>query len=120
VTATAYSDWRRLIERTMQQQAQELTQLHRTVEHLTNLLQVQATWDEAQRLGMRMSMNDIERKWDAHHNDDKLCEAGITNMMGKVMKGVPPGPETGENERDKTAGMDGGGLEASLHADSTQ
>jgi hypothetical protein len=33
------SDWRSRMERTMQQQAQELTQLHRTVGHLTNLVQ---------------------------------------------------------------------------------
>ena len=41
-------------------------------------------------------------------------------MIAKVMKGVAPGQEVRERERDKTAGMDGGGLEASQHADTTQ
>ena len=61
-----------------------------------------------------------EQKWDAHHEDVKMWGAGITNMIAKVMKGVGPGHEAREEERDKTAGMDGGGLEASQHADTTQ
>jgi len=36
------SDWRSRMERTMRQQVQELTQLHRTIGHLINLVQVQA------------------------------------------------------------------------------
>jgi hypothetical protein len=38
----ARSDWRSRMERTMRQQAQQLTQLHRTVGHLANLLEAQA------------------------------------------------------------------------------
>jgi hypothetical protein len=46
--------------------------------------------------------------------------AGITNIIAKIMKGVGPGQEAREKERDKTARMDGGGLEASQHADTPQ
>jgi len=52
------SNWRSRMERTMQQQAQELTQLHRTVGHLTNLVQAQAAREEAQWLGMRTWMQE--------------------------------------------------------------
>jgi len=41
-------------------------------------------------------------------------------MIAKVMKGVASGEEAREKERDKTARMDGGELEASQHADTTQ
>jgi hypothetical protein len=41
-------------------------------------------------------------------------------MIVKVLNGVAPGQEVREEERDKTARMDGGGLEASQHADTTQ
>jgi len=114
------SDWRSRMERTMQQQAQELTQLHRTVGHLTNLVQVQAAREDTQWLGMKTWMQEREQKWDARHKDDKPWGAGITNMIAKVMEGVAPGQEARGKERDKTAGMDGGGLEASQHADTMQ
>jgi len=68
----APSDWRSRMERTMRQQAQELTQLHRTVGHLTNLVQAQAARKEAQWSGMSTWMQEREQKWDAHHEDDKL------------------------------------------------
>jgi len=51
----------------MQQQAQELTQLHQTVGHLTNLLQGQAAGEQAQWLRIRMWMQERDQKWDAHH-----------------------------------------------------
>jgi hypothetical protein len=79
------SDWRSRMERTMRQQAQELTQLHRTVGHLTNLVQAQAACEEAQWLGMRTWMQEREQKWDARHEDDKLWAAGITDMIAKIM-----------------------------------
>jgi len=41
-------------------------------------------------------------------------------MIAKVMNGVAPGQEAREKERDKTAWMDGGGLEASQLTDTTQ
>jgi hypothetical protein len=92
------SDWRSRMERAMRQQAQELTQLHRTVGHLTNLVQAQAARDEAQWLGMRTWMQEREQKWDARHKDDKLWGAGITNMIAKIMKGLASGQEAREKE----------------------
>jgi len=68
----APSDWRRRMQRTMRQQGQELTQLHRTVGHLTNLSQARAAHEEAQWSGMRTWMQEREQKWDTRHEDDKL------------------------------------------------
>jgi hypothetical protein len=65
-------------------------------------------------------MEERGQKRDAPHEDYKLWGAGIANMIAKVMKGLAAGQETRDNERDKTAGMDSGGLEASQHADTTQ
>jgi len=65
-------------------------------------------------------MQEREQKWDARHEDNKLWGAGITNMIVNVVKGVAPSQEAREKERVKTAKMDGGGLEASQHADTTQ
>ena len=115
----APSDWRSRMERTIRQQAQELMQLHRTVGHLAHLWGVQAAREEAQWQGMIAWMQEREQKWDARREDDKLWGAGITNMIAKVMKGVAPGPDVREKDREKTARMDGGGLEASQHADTT-
>jgi len=108
------------MERTIRWQAQALTQLHRNVGHLVDLLEAQAAHEQAQWLGMMTWMQEIEQKWDARHEDDKLWGAGIANMLAKVIKGVAPGQEARKKERDKTAKMDGGGLEASHHADTTQ
>jgi len=94
-------------------------QLHQTVGHLTNVLEPQAARKEAQWQGMMSWMQEREQKWDARHEDHKLCGVAITYMTAKVMKGVAPGQEAREKERDKTANMDGGGLEASQHADTT-
>jgi len=113
------SDWRSCMERTMRQQAQKLIQLHRTVGHLTNLVQAQSAREEAQWLGIRTWMQKREQKWDARHEDDKLWGAGITNMLAKIMKGVASSQDAREKERYKTAGTDGGGPEASQYADTT-
>jgi len=119
-TAVAPSDWRSRMEMTIQQQAQELTQLHRRVGHLANLWEVRAACEVAQWQGMMAWMEEREQKWDTRHEDDKLCRVGITNMIAKVMKGMAPGQEVRENEREMTARTDGGGLEASQHADTTR
>jgi len=116
----APSDWRSRMERTMQQQAQELTQLHRTVRHQSNVLHAHATREEAQWLGMMTWMQEREQQWDACSEDVKLLGAGITTMVARVMKRVAPGHDARETERDKTAKMDGEGLEASQHADIMQ
>jgi len=48
----ARSDWMSRVEMTIQQQAQELMQLHRTVGQLANLVEARAALKEAQRLAM--------------------------------------------------------------------
>jgi len=95
----APSDWRSCIERTIRLQAQELTQLHRTVGHLANLWEVPAAREEAQCQGMMAWMQERELKWDPRHEDDKLWGPGITNMIAKVMNGEPPGQEGREKAR---------------------
>ena len=113
----APSDWRSGMERTIRQQPQELTQLHRTVGHLANLVDARAAREEAQRLAMMTWMQRREQKWDARYEEDKVWGAGIMNIISKTMKGVAQGQEKREREREVTARTDGGGLEASQHAD---
>jgi len=67
-----------------------------------------------------MWMQEKEQKWDAWHENDKLWGAGITTMIAQVIKGVAPGQELREKERNKAARVDGGRLEASTHADTIQ
>jgi len=120
VPTVAPSDWRSRMGRTMRQQAQELMQLHRTVGHQTHLLDAQSARKEAQWRGVMTWMQDREQKWNTSHKDDKLWGAGVRIMIAKVMKGVAPGLEGREKQRDKTVRMDGWGPEASQHADTTQ
>jgi len=83
-------------------------------------VQAQAGGEEAQSLGMTTCMQAREQKWHTRHEDDKLWGAGITNMIAKIMNGVAAGQEARGNERDETKGTDGGGPEASQHADMTR
>jgi hypothetical protein len=119
-TVLAPSDWRSHMASTMRQQAQKPTRRHRTIGHQTNLLEAIAAHEEAQWRGIMRWMHERELKWHTRHEDIKLWWAGITNMVAEVRKGAAPGQEATEEERDKTARMDGGGLEASQHADTTQ
>jgi hypothetical protein len=64
VGQAAPSDWRSHKDRTIRQQAQELTQLHRTVGHLLNLVEPRAAHEEAQRLAVMTLMQERENKWD--------------------------------------------------------
>jgi len=116
-TTVAPSDWRSHMERKIRQQEQELTQLHQTLGHLANLWEVRAACEEAQWQGMMAWMQERLQKWDARHENDNLWGAGITNTIAKFMKGVAPGQEVRKKEREMTARMDCGGLEASQHAD---
>jgi hypothetical protein len=59
---TAPSNWRSRMERTIRQQAQELTQLHQTVGHLANLLEARAAHKEAQWQGIMTWMQEREQK----------------------------------------------------------
>jgi len=85
-TAVAPRDFRSRMEKPMRQNVQELTQLHRTFGHLTNLFQAQAAPEYAQWFGMTTWLQETEQMWDARHEDDKLCGAGTTNISVKVMQ----------------------------------
>jgi len=118
--AAAPSDRRSRMEKTIGQQPQELTQLHRTVGHQANLWKVRAAHEEAQWQGMMAWMPEREQEWEARHEDDKLWGAGIKHMIAKVMKGVAPRQEEGDKEREVTVRTDSGGIEATQHADTTR
>jgi hypothetical protein len=98
------------IEKTIQQQAHELMQLHRTVGHLANLLDPWAAHEQAQWQGMMTSIQEREQKWDARHENDKLWGAGITNMIAKTLQWVAQDQEGRNKERPMTARTDSGGL----------
>jgi len=115
----APSDWWSRMERTIRQQAQELTQLHRTVGHPANLVEARAACEEAQRLAMMTWMQEREQKWDDRHEDNKVWGAGITIMIAQTMNGVVQGQDWREREREMSARTDSGGMEASQHADTT-
>ena len=79
-----------------------------------------AAGKEAQQLAMITWIQEREQKWDAPYQDDKRWGVGITNIIAKTMKGVAPGQQRREREREMTARTDGGGIEASQHGDTTQ
>jgi hypothetical protein len=114
------SDWRCRIERTIQKQAQEQTQLHWTVRHLAKLVEAWAVREDAQWLARMTWTQKREHKWDAHYVGNKLWVAGIANMIVKIRKGVARGQEGREKQREGTVRTDGGGLVASQYADTTR
>ena len=81
----APSDWRRRMQWTIRQQAQELTQLHQAVGHLANQVEARAAREEAPRLAMMTWMQERQQKMDARYEDDKVWGAGITNLIAKTM-----------------------------------
>ena len=105
------------MERTIRQQAQELSQLQRTVGNLANLVEAWAACEEVPWLATMTWMQERKQKWHARYQDDKVWGVGIMNMSGKTIKGVAQSQEEREREREVTARTDGGGLEASQHAD---
>jgi len=120
VPAKAPSDVRSRMARTMRREAQALTHLHQTFGRMTNLLEAPAARGEAQRRGLMTWMQEREHICDTRHEDDRLWGAGITDTLTKVMNRAPPAQQASEKERDKSARMDGRGLEASQHADTMQ
>jgi carbon monoxide dehydrogenase subunit G len=75
---------------------------------------------EAQRLAMITWMQEREQKLDPRYEDDMVWGAGIMNIIAKTMKVVAHVEEERERNRQVTVRMDGGGLEASQHADTTR
>jgi hypothetical protein len=70
--AVAPSNCRCRMEKTMRQQAHELTQLHQTIEYIIHQLEAQAARKKALWQGMMTWMQERERKWDTPREDDGL------------------------------------------------
>jgi hypothetical protein len=73
-------------------------------------VEAQEARQEEQWLGIMMSMQEREQKWEARHENDKLWRAGIMSINTKTIKGVAQGQEGRERASDMTVGTDGGGL----------
>jgi len=87
-------------ERTIRQQAQELTQLHQTVGHLANFVEAWAACEMAQRLPRMTWIREKEQKWNTRYEDAKVWVAGITNRISMTMNGVAQGQRR-EGEKEK-------------------
>jgi len=74
-------------------------------------LDAHAACNEAHCQGVLRYMQEREHKWDALQEHNALWEVGITHMIENVMKGAVPDWKAREQERDKAARLDGGGLE---------
>lgn len=109
----APSHWGCHNQRAIRQRTQKLTQMVRNVAHLANLLDSETACEEAQWLGMITWMQEREQTLDTRHENVKMLGAGMTARLAMIMKGVAPSQEAREKGRDKTAKMEGGGLEAS-------
>jgi nucleotidyltransferase/DNA polymerase involved in DNA repair len=94
----APSDWRSRMDRTIRKQAQELTQLDRTVGHLANLVEAQTACEQEQRLAMMRWMQERKQEWDARYEEDMVWGAGITTMIANTMKAAAQGQEETERE----------------------
>ena len=84
-SAVGRGDWRSCMERTAQQQARELAQLHRTIAKMANMLETQTALQEAQWRGMETWLEEQEEKRDAYHQDDVLWGKGIMDMITRVV-----------------------------------
>jgi len=58
---------------------------------MASMLEAHAACEETQWLGMRMWMEDRERKWDVRHEDNVLLERGIMDMVTKILAGARAG-----------------------------
>ena len=122
---SAPGDWRSWMERTVRQQARDLTQLHQTIDSMMRMLEAHTAREEAQWCGMKAWLEDRETKWDNRHRDNVLWGAGIaditTKVLGKARVREPVlTQEGGKDERNETARPDSGGPGASQHASAVQ
>jgi len=76
------------MERTAQQQACELAQLHRTIANMASMLVVQKVLQERQWRGMRTWLEERGKKWYEHHTDYVLWGKGIMDTVTRVMPGT--------------------------------
>jgi 2-methylaconitate cis-trans-isomerase PrpF len=87
----------------MEQNAQELTQLHQAIAHLANLLEAQAAYVEAQWLGRIICLQQTRQQNDAHHQGGWLWVAVTSEMVKNVTKPASQCQKARDKERDKTA-----------------
>jgi len=118
-------DWRSQMERTVRQQAREVTQLQQNIDRMARMLEAHPARKEAQWRGMIEWLKVRETNWDHRHWDDRPWGAGIEVMTGTVLAKVrvgeaAPTQNGRKNERNKTARQDGAGLGASQHAGAMQ
>jgi len=90
-SASAPGDWRSPMERTMRQQACEVTQLHLPIVRMARKLEAHAAGEEAQWLGMKEWLEDGVTKCDERHRDNILWGMGITDMTSNVLAKVRDG-----------------------------
>lgn len=111
-SVSALGVWRSRMERTIRQEACKVAQLHQTIDKMARLLEVHATYDETEWLGMRKWTVDRDRMWDARHKDDVLGGMGSLDMATKIL--ACPGARASEREPVAECG-----LKASKHAGAT-
>jgi len=62
-----------------------VAQLHYTVDKMVSVLEAHAACEEMQWLGMKEWLEDKERKWDDHHQDEVLQGTAIRDMAVKIL-----------------------------------
>jgi len=70
VPAVGPGGWGSRMDRTAQQQACELAQLHRSNAKIANMLETQTALQEAPWEGINKWLEENEEKWDTYHQDD--------------------------------------------------
>jgi len=115
VSGMGPGDWRSRMERTAQQQARKLAQLHRTIAKMAIMLETQTALQEAQWPGIETWLEEKEDKWNMYHQDDVLWGKRIADMITRVIAAT----ERGQRE-ERQADTKGVELEDSIHADLTQ
>jgi hypothetical protein len=84
-SASAPGDWRSRMERAIRQQAREMAQLHETFDNMARMVEAHPSCEEMQWLGMKESLDNRERKWDASNKDDVLWGTGISDIITKIL-----------------------------------
>jgi hypothetical protein len=113
------------MERTVRQQACEVTVLHQTINIMTKMLNVHTAREAAQGRGMDEWLADQGTKWDEHSKDKVLWETGMAGMIVYVLckssvQDAALANAARKEGRDETARQDGDGLETSQHAGAMQ
>ena len=115
VTAWAAEDWKSSMERVAQQEAHELAQLHQKIAKIGNKLETLNAQQEVQWRGMKVWLEEKEKKWDAYHQNNLLWGEGIMGMVARAVAAT----DRVETENRK-ADRKGVGLKPSIHTNLIQ